>query len=179
MATPLFYTSVEFSGGGPADVKNLRLLRRQLDTGVETELHRTQSTGIGFFGLTISSDGSKLAFSVSLPDRQRALMVMPADGGSRREIYRTRADDLSHLGAMVWTKGGTHLILTARCGPGSLQLCAIPADGGTLMPLGLGMLQITTRMISSDGRRLALTHETGSPELWVVRNLLTDTASAR
>jgi hypothetical protein len=34
-------------------------------------------------------------------------------------------------------------------------------------------------MIASDGRRLALTHETRSPELWVIRNLLTETAKAR
>jgi hypothetical protein len=106
-------------------------------------------------------------------------MVMPANGGSPREIYRTTRDDLSHNGAMIWTKEGKHLIVTARCGPGGHQLCAIPDEGGTLRPLGLGMLQITTRMISSDGRRLVLTHETRTPELWVIRNLLTETAKER
>jgi Tol biopolymer transport system component len=177
----LFYTSAELLGSraGPGDLKSLRLVRRQLDTGDETELHRTQSTGVGFFGLTVSSDGSKLAFSVNVADRKRALMVMPADGGSPREIYRTTVYDLSNNGAMIWTKDGKHLIVTARCGSGGHQLCAIPAEGGTLRPLGLGMLEITTRMISSDGRRLALTHQTRSPELWVIRNLLTETARAR
>jgi Tol biopolymer transport system component len=177
----LFYTSAELLGSrsGPGDLKSLRLIRRQLDTGDETELHRTQSTGIGFFGLTVSSDGSKLAFSLNIADRKRALMVMPTDGGSPREIYRTTRDDLSHNGAMIWTKDGKHLIVTARCGPGGHQLCAIPDEGGTLRPLGLGMLQITTRMISPDGRRLVLTHETRTPELWVIRNLLTETAKTR
>jgi hypothetical protein len=80
---------------------------------------------------------------------------------------------------MIWTKDGKHLIVTATCGPGGAQLCAIPAEGGSLRPLGLGMLEITTRMISSDGRRLAFTHETRSPELWVIRNLLTATTTAR
>ena len=137
----LFYTSADsFGSGGPGDLKSLRLVRRQLDTGEESELHRTQSTGFGFFGLTVSSDGSRLAFSVNMADRKRALMVMPADGGSPREIYRTTVDDLSHDGAMIWTKDGKHLIVTARCGPGGPQLCAIPAEGGTLRPLGLGML---------------------------------------
>lgn len=177
----LFYASAELLGSrsGPGDLKSLRLVRRRLDTGDETELHRTQSTGVGLFGLTVSSDGLKLAFSANVADRKRALMVMPADGGSPREIYRTTGSDLSHNGAMIWTKDGKHLIVTARCGPGGPQLCAIPAEGGALRPLGLGMLQIATRMISSDGRRLALTHETRSPELWVIRNLLTETATSR
>jgi hypothetical protein len=167
------------SRSGPGDLKSLRLIRRDLDTGDDTELHRTQSTGIGFFGLTVSSDGSKLAFSVNVADRRRALMVMRTDGGSPREIYRTTVDDLSHHGAMIWTKDGKHLIVTARCGPGGQQLCAIPAEGGDLRPLGLGMSDITTRMIASDGRRLAITHETRSPELWAIRNLLTQTATSR
>jgi Tol biopolymer transport system component len=177
----LLYTSAELLGSrsGPGDLKSLRLVRRHLDTGEEKELHRTESTGLGFFGLTVSSDGSKLAFSVNVADRKRALMVMPADGGSPREIHRAPADDLSHNGAMIWTKDGKHLILTGRCGPGGDQLCAIPAEGGALRPLGLGLPGITTRMISSDGRRLALTHETRSPELWVIRNLLTETATTR
>ncbi len=177
----LFYTSAELLGSrsGPGDLKSLRLVRRHLDTGDERDLHRTQSTGLGFFGLTVSSDGSKLAFSVNVADRKRALMVMPVDGGSPREIYRATGSDLSHDGAMIWTKDGKHLIVTARCGPGGHQLCAIPAEGGTLRPLGLGMLEITTRMISSDGRHLVLTHETRSAELWVVRNLLTPRVKAR
>ena len=177
----LFYASAELLGSrsGPGDLKSLRLVRRRLDTGDETELHRTQSTGVGLFGLTVSSDGLKLAFSANVADRKRALMVMPADGGSPREIYRTTGSDLSHNGAMIWTKDGKHLIVTARCGPGGPQLCAVPAEGGALRPLGLGMLEITTRMISSDGRRLALTHETRSPELWVIRNLLTETPTSR
>ena len=41
------------------------------------------------------------------------------------------------------------------------------------------MLEIATRMISADGRRLAFTNETRSPELWVIRNLLTEPARAR
>lgn len=106
-------------------------------------------------------------------------MVMPADGGSPREIFRTSVYDLSHDGAMIWTKDGKHLIVTAKCGPAGSQLCAIPAQGGTLRPLGVGMLEITTRMISSDGRRLAFTHETRSPELWVIRNLLRGPDKAR
>ena len=151
-------------------------------------MHRMESTGLGFFGLTISSEGSKLAFSVNVTDPNgnasgaqstRSLFVMPANGGAPHEIHRMRISDLSHNGGMIWTKDGAHLIMTANCGPGGQQLCAIPAEGGTLRPLGLGISEITTRMISSDGRRLAFTQETRNPELWVIRNLLADTAQTR
>jgi len=186
----LFYTSVELLGSrsGPGDLKLIRLLKRRLETGEETELYRMESTGLGFLGLTVSFDGSKLAFSVNVPDPKRtaggfqsarSLMIMPADGGAPREIHRMSVFDLSHHGGMIWTKDGAHLIVTARCGPGGQQFCAIPAEGGTLRPLGLGMAEVTTRTISSDGRRLTFTHEKRSPELWVIRNLLTDTAQAR
>ena len=187
----LFYTRAEALGSrsGPGDLKSLRLVKRQLETAEETDLHHTASTGIGYFGLTISSDGSKLAFSLNVADakrdaggfqRARSLMVMPAGGGAAREIYRTSVSDLSHNGAMIWTQDGRHLIVTARCGPGGQQqLCAIPSEGGAARPLGLGMLEITTRMISADGHRLFFTNEASSPELWVIRNLLTEPARAR
>ena len=175
----LFYSVFERGAGGAAE-GTLRLVKRRLETGEETELYRTESKGIGFFGLTVSPDGSRLAFSVNVPDDKRALMVMPASGGAPGEIHRTGYNGLSPAGAMIWTNDGRHLVVTAKCGPGEdQQLCAIPTEGGELRPLGLRMQTISTRMISADGRRIAFTGATRKRELWVIRNLLPEPAKAR
>ena len=178
----VFYTVAEIIGdrSGPGDLKRLRLVKRRLDTGEETVLHRTESVGFGFFGLTVSSDGSRLAFQLNVAGRKRALMILPADGGTPREIYRLGVDGLSHNGAMSWTLDGRHLIVTGKCGPGGKeQLCAIATDGGELRPLGLAMQEISSRMISADGRRIAFTGATRKNELWVIRNLLPEPARTR
>jgi hypothetical protein len=107
-------------------------------------------------------------------------MVIPTDGRVPREIYRTDASSLDHRGAMAWTRDGRHLLLGAKCGTRvELQLCALPVEGGSLEPLGLGMQGITLAMISADGRRIAFTATTSAQELWAIRNLLPQPAGAR
>lgn len=186
----LYYTYMapnESSGGGPADLKSVRLMKRRLDTGNEVELYHAMSTGVACFGLTVSSDGTTLAFQLTVPEpgnsgrtqTGRSIFVMPVDGGVPHEIYRTTIDNISSEGAMIWTKDQRHLIVSAKCGAAEVELCAIPADGGTLRSLGFGMLATKTRMLSSDGRRLFFTGEARNPELWVVRNLLSAQAKAR
>jgi hypothetical protein len=81
---------------------------------------------------------------------------------------------------MAWTRDGRHLLLGAKCGTRvELQLCALPVEGGSLEPLGLGMQGITLAMISADGRRIAFTATTSAQELWAIRNLLPQPAGAR
>jgi len=161
--------------------RTARLVKRHLETGQETELYRAPCDCVGYYGLTVSPDGSRLAFAVNVADK-RALMIMPADGGTPREIYRSGYDYgfIFPQGAMTWAKDGRHLIVTAKCGPGEdHRLCAIPTEGGELKPLGLRMQRIPTRMLSPDGRRIAFTGATQKQELWVIRNLLSELAGAR
>jgi Tol biopolymer transport system component len=170
----VFYTVAEIIGdrSGPGDLKSLRLVKRRLSTGEETELYRAESTGFGFFGLSVSSDGSRIAFQLNVAGGKRAVMLMSADGGTPREIYRSNQSSISHLGGMSWMPDGRHLIVTGKCGPGiEDQLCALPSDGGDLRPVGQSMQEISSRMISADGRRVAFTGTTGKQELWVIRNL--------
>jgi Tol biopolymer transport system component len=187
----LYYTHTDrnaSSGGGPGDLKSIRLVKRQLETGVELELHRATSTGIAFFGLTVSRDGSKLAFLANVPERKgyaggfqagRSIFVMSAAGGTPREIYHSTVYDLSHHGAMIWNSDGRNLIVSAKCGSQRYQLCAIAEEGGALRPLGVEIQETTSRMMSTDGRRIFFTGATRSPELWVIRKLLPQIASTR
>jgi len=174
----LFYSVRE---PGTADVGTLRLVKRRLESGEEAELYRTESPGAGLFGLCISPDGTRLAFSVNVDYNQRAVMIIPAAGGAAREIRRSGYDALAPLpqGAMSWTKDGRHLIVTVKRGPGDEQLAAIPTDGGEIRLLSLRMPTLSTRTVSADGRRLAFTGSTSKQELWVIRNLLSEPAKAR
>lgn len=178
----VFYTVAEIIGdrSGPGDLKSLRLVKRRLDTGEETDLYRAESTGFGFFGLSVSSDGSRVAFQLNVAGGKRAVMLMPADGGTPREIYRSSQSSLSHVGAMSWMPDGRHLIVTGKCGPGvEEQLCALPSEGGDLRSLGQGMQEISSRMMSADGRRIAFTGSTRKQELWVIRNLFPEPVRSR
>jgi Tol biopolymer transport system component len=175
----LFY-SIREQSAAPG-MATLHLMKRRLETGEEAELYRAKSSGSAFYGLTVSSDGSQLAFFGNSADDKGALMVMPTDGGTPHEIYRAPVSLLGAMGqgAMSWTRDGHHLVVTARCGPGEGQyLCAISREGGELKPLGRSMSEIPSRMISADGRRIAFTAKTFKEELWVIRNLLSEPAKA-
>jgi Tol biopolymer transport system component len=178
-----FYSIAEVrTGGGPSDIKGLRLMKRRLDSGEETELYRADSVGFGFFAMAVSADGASLAFQQTLDtaNGKRAVMVIPTSGHEPREIYRTDASSLDLRGAMAWTRDGRHIVLGAKCGTRvELQLCALPVEGGSLKTLGLGMQGITLAMISADGRRIGFTATTSAQELWAIRNLLPQSAAVR
>ena len=164
-----------------------QLMKRQLATGLETEIYRTDfpTPGVGLFGLTASPDGKLLAFAPNtLPDggqpQQRLLMIMPTSGGKPRELLRSSR--LFATNAMSWTKDSRHLILTASTPRAAddereQQIYALPVDGGELKPLGLSMERTASRMVSADGQRIAFTAETRKQELWVIRNLLSEPAA--
>jgi Tol biopolymer transport system component len=158
-----------------------RLMRRDLDTGREKELYRTESRMTGFFGLTLSPDGTRVAFLTQIGEGVRALVTMPESGGELKEIYRAKKGEgllLNSWGA-CWTKDGRHLIVTGHIYPNEpTQLLAFPADGGqprtlTTMPL------ILNPSISPDGRHILFTGAREKRELWVFRNFLPPSQASR
>jgi dipeptidyl aminopeptidase/acylaminoacyl peptidase len=88
---------------------DLVLFRRDLETGEERELYRTTSTGMGLRDLAISPDGQQLAFLVDDLDGS-ALRIVPADGGSHRELLRTT----TQLRPCAWMKDGRHLLVVEQ-----------------------------------------------------------------
>lgn len=158
-----------------------RLMRRDLDTGREKELYRTESRMTGFFGLTLSPDGIRLAFFTQISGGVRALVTMPESGGELKEIYRGKKGEgllLNYEGA-CWTKDGRHLIVTGHIYPTEPdQLLAFPADGGQPRTLTT-MPRILNPSISPDGRRILFTGAREKRELWVFRNFLPPLAASR
>jgi Tol biopolymer transport system component len=173
----LFYSIKDDEGVGN------RLVKRNLESGGEQEIYRTPplvAEGTGLFGLSVSPSGDRVAFTrnvdegcvdVKPPALCRLLMIVSSDGRERREMLRSSR--LFFQGPIGWTSDGRHLIVTlSGVGDRSQHLYAMAVDSGELKPLGLEMPQISSRVVSADGRRIAVTKEDSKNELRALRNIL-------
>jgi Tol biopolymer transport system component len=183
----LYYSAKDEKGLGN------RLVKRRLDSGAEEEIYRTPpllAEGIGLFGLSVSPSGDRLAFTRNVDEGCpgtlrtplcRLLMVMPSSGGDPRELLRSPR--LFFHGPIGWSADGRHLIIALSgvgdhdqhfetTGEDPQQLYALTVETGEMRPLGIEMPQITSRVVSDDGRRIALTEESNRNEIRVLRNIL-------
>lgn len=150
----------------------LRLIKRNLETGQEVELYRAESSGAGFFGLSVSPDGSRLAFMANVKAPHRVLMTLATEGGAPHELYRGNFENpLPFAGA--WTKDSRNVLIHAQDGR-STRLWAIPTEGGEPRKLDVVMEIIQSLVVSPDGRRVAFTGHQTKSEVWVIHNLLSE-----
>ncbi len=155
----------------------LHLMKRNLETGQEAELYSMESPGAGFFGLSVSPDGSRLAFMANVETPHRVLMTLSTEGGTPRELYRGDYENpLPFTGA--WTKDSRNVLIGAK--DGSLtRLWAIPAEGGARRKLDVTMETILQPAVSPDGRSVAFTGGHPKNELWVIHNLFAEARAGR
>jgi len=162
----------------------LHLMKKDLQSGAEVELYRSESGGVHFFSIAVSPDGRRVAFMSNDPeDGKRTLYSISAEGGEAKELYRGPPSStkrthgklpLSPYGA-EWTKDGRNLLVVSRG-----QLWAIAAEGGEPQPLNVDMRQILNMReilnptVSPDDRQVAFTAVRSKGELWVIDNLLPD-----
>jgi Tol biopolymer transport system component len=150
----------------------LRLIKKELESGEETELFRAESPGVGFFGLAVSPSGDRLSYmmNVGLKD-ERHVMVMPTAGGEARILYR---GDYSHPTpfAGVWTRDGKYVLGVAEEAKKIRRLWAFPAEGGDPQKLDILPQTISTVDLSPDGRRMVFTGIQEKGEVWSIRNLI-------
>jgi len=153
------------------------LMKRDLENGESTEIYRATTNGSGFFGLSLSPDGSRFGFALNVGPNLRVVMTIPVEGGTARELYR---GDFEHplLRGGTWTKDARYYLAVAA-EPGSSRLWAFPADGGQPRKLDVSMQIINGPVVSPDGRRIAFTGTESKPELWVIRNLLSETQARK
>jgi Tol biopolymer transport system component len=161
--------------------QRLRLVRRDVETGQESLMYRTPFTspGIGLFGLSVSPDGRQIAFAVNV-DGTRMLLILPAAGGTPREVLRS--DRLFSPGAFGWTPDGRYLVFSAETSGirhDREQLVAISVDTGEMLPLGIEAERITSRMVSTDGRKIVFTESTRTYEVRTLRNIRPPSGAAR
>jgi Tol biopolymer transport system component len=166
----LFYTNSE--GDVDPKMSRLHLVRRDLETGAETELYRAVSDGAGFFGLTISPDGRQLAFMANVGPNQRNLMTLSTNGGTPVVLVRGGYANPQPQ-TLVWTRDGKYILFKAQDGRQRTQVWAVPVDGGPARRTGLATSASIGKMdLSPDGKRLVFTGTKLQHELWVIKNLM-------
>ena len=160
---------------GTAEQRLLRLIKKDVASGTETELYRAEAPGVGLFALAISPSGDRLSFSVNVGDKgERHLMVVPTAGGPARIIFR---GDYTHPSpqAGVWTKNGKYVLAAAEETKSLRRVWAFPADGGEPRKLDIVFEAIANAELSHDGKLLAFTGVQTKGEVWMIKNLLKQT----
>ncbi len=154
-----------------------QVVLRDIKTGEEQELFRIPR--LERIGYAVSPDGRWLSLAVS-GEKERALKVMPLEGGEAREIWNFGEAKRGMPGfSHTWTPDGRS-ILFAASDPEELatfELWRITVEGGTPpertgLRKRLGIWDLTFR---PDGRRLAFASRGGysdESELWVLENFL-------
>ena len=166
-----FYYST-FEKNSKSGVGLVRLMKRNLETAEELELYRAESLGVGFFGLSVSPDGSRLAFMVNEKAPQRVLLTLSTEGGTPHELYRGDFNNPLPF-ANAWTPDSRHLLIHAKDGR-LTRLWAVPSEGGAPRKLNLAMEILSQPAISPDGRRVGFTGGQTKSEVWMIQNLFAE-----
>jgi Tol biopolymer transport system component len=161
-----FFVFVRRGEPNAADVRTYSVIRREIATGDETELHRVKRGGLpGYRGLAISPAGTHVAIKDQVAG---ALLLLPMSGGASIAL-ETRRDALEPL---AWTKDGQYILGVNGGGEERDHLWAAPAAGGPRVPLDLSAENINTISVSPADGRLALSVTRPHFELWLLKNIL-------
>jgi sugar lactone lactonase YvrE len=146
-----------------------RLFAWNMDTDQEREV-ATFGEEEPFFAL--SPDGRHLALVVR--DRQDTVTrIMPADGGTGREVYRAR-----DLRGVSWSPDGRHLYFKLPIG----RLKRISVDGGAVEDTGIEVPRaggIGGFQIHPNGRRIFYVEFPLGPQIVVLDNFLRASNTAK
>ncbi len=172
-AASVYYTA--FARDTTRNVNHLRLMKRDLATGHETELLRRETGFVSFYGLMVSPDASRLVFLESVASRPRTLVTLPASGGQPAEIYPTEAPvprPTSNVGAWLrsWTPDGRYVISRTA----GNEVWAFPVGPGEPRKLDWPLPEVG--QISPDGRHTVYTVSRHTAELRSIQNLLSRVA---
>lgn len=154
------------------DGRSLRLIKRDLLSGDETELYQAELRGVGLFGLAISPEGDRLSFMVNVGDKgDRHLVIVPTAGGAPQILFRGD-DEHPTPQAGLWTRDGKYVLGVVAETNSLRRIWAFPAGGGEPRKLDIVFESISTAELSHDGRRLAFTGTRTDGEVWMIKNLL-------
>jgi Tol biopolymer transport system component len=174
--TTVYYTA--FARDATRNVNDLRLIKRDLTTGHETELLRRETGFFSFYGLLVSPDASRLAFLESIGAGPRTLVTLSASGGQPAELYPTGSAaprPTSSVGAWMrtWTRDGKYVI--TKTGDGNVW--AFPTGPGE--PHRLDWPLPAVGELSPDGRHTVYPVFRQTRELRTIQNLLSRIPAAQ
>jgi TolB protein len=165
----VYYTS--FARDVTRGINQLRLMKRDLASGQETELLQRETGFYSFYGLMVSPDASRLVFLESVGAGPRTLVTLDAAGGQPQELYPSGsapARPSANVGAWMrtWTPDGRFIITKTRDG----AVWAFPTGPGE--PRKLDWPLPVVGDLSPDGRHTVYTVGKQTRELRTIQNLL-------
>jgi Tol biopolymer transport system component len=101
------------------------------------------------------------------------LVTLSVQGGTPREVSGGGNQQFA-IWRSVWTPDGRYLLFVGNDISMRSRVFAVAVDGGEPKPLDLTMKQIMSPDLSPDGEQLLFTGVESAPELWVIRNLLSN-----
>ena len=148
--------------------------RHDLATGVTTPIHKVDPPWTTF-GMAVSPDGHRLAYTASSGQKAVTLRVVElATPAGFREVFRCPPEE--SMDAHAWTRDGREVIVkrvprTPSRGNES-SIWAVDVETGTARLLGLNFHGINQVRLSPDGRRLSFDGGWPTQEVWVLENFL-------
>jgi Tol biopolymer transport system component len=175
---PFVYSYLTTPASGQTTEQPGQIVRIDLAGGPERPVFRApQGQSIGSFAL--SPDGRSLSVITGLDRNRRALLVMPSEGGTPRQILEFPQPTGGGV-AHVWAPDGRSILYVVRSeertGNLSFELRSVRVDGAAVSPdlIYKWAGQFFGLRFHPNGRQLAFTGRTTystSSEVWVIENL--------
>jgi Tol biopolymer transport system component len=167
-----FYYSARTPPEGTSNAE-VRIVRHDLATHLETTIVSGRSRGTGHFSLSLSPDGRFLAFAM-FPEQEGGcpLWTLSLDGSRAMKQLAPTLDD-GNLSGSAWTADGQFVMAVKdprRGRPADVVL--FPVAGGEPRPLGINLPAIDYLAVSADRRHLALVSGESTNEAWSAQGVL-------
>jgi Tol biopolymer transport system component len=163
----VYYYTIARETGAPDNVRIVRLMRADINTGERRELHHlvTGNAPPRLFRLQVSPDGRSLAFRFPGPDSSadspsQSAVLVPLSGGEPRPLP----------GFAAWTPDSKAVLFEKS--PGDIWVQ--PIDGGKMDSTGIRFDASWDELgvvVHPDGRRIAMIWRVNTYDVAVIRNL--------
>jgi len=172
----LFYTtndSAPYANGQVPAADIVRLVRRDLETGVEQELYHAEAKGGRASVYSTSPDGRFLIFSFTRPgEKSQRQWILPLSGGEPREFH---SEGSLNLLIGNWTPDSRALLFER-----SNEIWVQPIDGREPYGTGINFSQLSPESVSPDGSRIAfLKHTPTTHTVQMIKNLFPEASAAK
>jgi len=160
--------------GEITEPKKYCVMLRDLETGKNKELFCFSDPAHFASRLTLSPDGSQLAFVMAADtEGSTVLKVMPAAGGEARDLLRGVRIPFCEA-PIAWAPDGQNLLFARQPDPPDrkTELWMISVRGGEPRRLELAAEGMSDLCIHPDGRHIAFTSVQNRDEVWILENFL-------
>jgi len=156
--------------------KNDRIFVRELATGQEKEIFRTDAPATLVNSLALSADGRELAFFFMYPDglATTVIKIIKNTGEPVRDISLEKKEFPAGAGVITWTPDGRHLVFATAVNAEKpkTELWRVPVEGGQLQRVGISMEGLVGLRMHPDGQRIAFSAGEFKSEVWALEHFL-------